>query len=80
MYLGLLAVNASDELRSFGTPATRLGSLADVPNWSAPVHVFGSFTAVGMSGTRSEQNYSYKTDFETKRENQDFGRQNISLS
>ena len=35
---------------------------------------------VGMSGMRSEQKYSYKTDFETRRENQDFGRQNISMS
>ena len=33
-----------------------------------------------MSGTGSEQNYSYKTDFETRRKNQDFGRQNISMS
>ena len=29
---------------------------------------------------RSEQNYSSKTDFETRRENKDFGRQNNSMS
>ena len=33
-----------------------------------------------MIGTRSEQNYSYKTDFNIWRGNQDFGRQNISMS
>ena len=33
-----------------------------------------------MIRTRSEQNYNAKTDFETRRENQDFGRQNNSMS
>ena len=33
-----------------------------------------------MSITRSELEYSYKTDFQHWRKNQDFGRQNISLS
>ena len=33
-----------------------------------------------MSATRSEQNYSYKNDFQNWRENQDFGRQNILMS
>ena len=80
MHLGLLVVNTLDELRSFGTPATKVGRPEDGSNWSAPGHVFGKATAVGMIGTRSEQNYSYKTDFETRRENQDFGCQNISMS
>ena len=39
MYLGILAINASDELRSFGTPATRVGRPMDGSNWYAPVHV-----------------------------------------
>ena len=33
-----------------------------------------------MIGTRSEQNYSHITDFEIRRGNQDFRRQNISMS
>ena len=41
MHLGILAFNASDELRSFVTPATRFGRPADVSNWYAPGHVFG---------------------------------------
>ena len=78
--LGVLVVNALDELRSFSTPTTIFKRPTDESNWSAPGHVFGEVTEVGMSWTRSEQNYSYKNDFETRRENQDFGPQNISMS
>ena len=53
MHLGLPAVNTSDELRSFDTPGTIFGRPMDESNWSAPGHVFGEVTAVGMSGTRS---------------------------
>ena len=60
VYLGLPAVNASDELSSFGTPATRFGRTADGSNWSAPDCVFGEVTAIGVIKTRSEQNYSLK--------------------
>ena len=80
MHLGLPAVNASYELRSFGTPATIFGRPIDGSNWSAPGHIFEEVTADRMSRTRIEQNYSYKTDFENRRENQNFGRQNISMS
>ena len=78
--LGIPAVNAWDKVNIFGTPATRIISLADVPHWSAPDHVLGEATSVGISVTRSELDYSYKTDFQNWRENQDFGRQNISMS
>ena len=67
MHLGLMAVNASDELSPFCTPDTRSRQPADGYHWSAPVHVSGEVTAVGMRRTRSEQNYSYKTDFETRK-------------
>ena len=80
MHLGIPAANASDELRSFVTPATRFGRTEDGSNWSARVHIFGEVTAAEMSRTRSEQNYSHKTDFESRKENQDFGHQNISMS
>ena len=38
-HLGIPAVNASDELGSFGTPATRFGKPTDGSNWSAPGHI-----------------------------------------
>ena len=80
VHLGLLYVNAPDVLRSFVYPATRFGGPTDGFNYSAPSNIFGEVIVIGMSGTRSEQNNRYKTDFETRRENQDFGRQNISMS
>ena len=80
MHLGIPAVHVLDELRSFGTPDTRFVRPADGPNWSTPGCVFGKATVVTVSGTRSEKNYSSKTDFGTRRENQYFERQNISMS
>ena len=80
VYLGIPDVNASDKFSSFGKPNTKVGRPTDGSNWYVLGNVFGEVTAFGVSGTRSEQNYSYKTDFETRRENQDFGRQNISMS
>ena len=58
VHLGLPEVNALDELIHFGTPATRVRRLMGVPHWFAPGHAFGEVTAIGMSGKRSEQNYS----------------------
>ena len=78
--LVLQDVNASDGVNIFFTPATIIRKTTYEPHWSAPDNVFGKATAVGMIATRSEQDYSYKTYFEIWRENQDFGRQNISLS
>ena len=80
MYLGILAVNTLYELNPFGTPTTRVRIPTGGSHWYDLVHVFGEVTAVEMSGMGSEQNYSYKTDFETRRENQGFRRQNISMS
>ena len=78
--LGLPAVNTSDEFNTSGTPATRFRRTMYGPHWSVPDHVFGEVKVVGMSGTSSELNYSYKNGFEIWRKNQDFGRQNISMS
>ena len=52
----------------------------DGSHLSVMVHLFGEDTAIEMNGKRSEQNYCYKTDFGIRRENQDFGRQNNSMS
>ena len=80
MRLGLPAINTSDELGSFGTSATRVGRQMDGSNWSVSGHVFCKSTTVGMSRIRLEQKYSSKTDFETWKDNQDFGWKNISMS
>ena len=59
MHVGLPAVNESDEIRYFGTPATRIRRPADGSNWYAPGHDFGEVTVVGMIRTMSEQKHSY---------------------
>ena len=68
MNLGLPAVNTSYEFNTFGTPATRVRKPTDRPHWYATDHVSGEATMVGMSRTRSELDYSYKTDFQNWRE------------
>ena len=77
--LGIPAVNTSDEVNILGTPATRIISSRDRSHRSDTDILFCKPTAVRMSATRSEHNYSY-TDFQIWRENQDFGRQNNPMS
>ena len=77
---GLSSVHTSDELGSFSIPDIRIRMHIDGSNWILPGHLIGEVTAARMSRTRSEQNYSSKTYFETRRENQYFGRQNNSMS
>ena len=78
--LGLLDVKTLNDFSILGTTATRIRRLTDVFHWSALDHVFGEVTANRMILARSDQDYRYKTDFEIWRENQDFGRQNITMS
>ena len=80
MDLGLPAINTSNELGVFGNPATRIIKPTDGSHWSALDHVFSEATAAVMSATRSDEDYSYKTDFEIWRENRKFECQNISMS
>ena len=56
--LGILAINASDKLNTFGTPATRVRRPTDGTHWSTPYHVFGEATVAGMNRTRLELDYS----------------------
>ena len=73
MNLGLLSVHTPDELGSVLIPTTRIGSPTDGFNWIPPVHIIGEVTVDRVRRMGSEKNYSAKTDFETRRENQDFG-------
>ena len=77
--LGLLSVHTSDELGSVFIPTTKIGTLTDGSNCLPPGHRIGEFTADRVSRTGSDQDYNDKTDFETRRENQDFERQNIAM-
>ena len=78
--LGLSYVHTLDELISVFITITRIVRLTDGPNWLPTGHIIGEVTADRVSRMRSEQNYSAKTDFETRGQNQDSGRQNNSTS
>ena len=69
--LGLLSITILNESGALGTPVTRIRRPTDGYNWSAPGHVFGGATAVGMSAEKSDNDYNYKTYFEIWRENQE---------
>ena len=79
MNLGLSSVHTSDKLRSIFIPTTRIRSPNDGHNWLLPGHCIGKVTADRVIRTRSKQNYNAKIGFETRRENQYFGRQNNSM-
>ena len=78
--LGLSYINTSDELGSVFIPATRILRPMYGFNCLPPGHIIGEVTEDRVIRTRSVQNYSSKTDFETRRENQYFGRQNNYMS
>ena len=78
--LGLLTINTSNDLSLLVTPATRIRRPTDGYHWSMTDRVFGEATSVIMNVARSGQDYSYKTNFEIWRENQESERLNILMS
>ena len=83
MNLGVSSVHTSDELVSVCIPTTRIRRPVDGYYWLPPCHLIGEIILDRVSGARPEQNYNSKSDFETRRGgvvNQDFGRQNNSMS
>ena len=67
--LGLLAIKTLNEGSVIYTPETRIRRQTDGYYWTTLYHVFGEATEVGMNAERSDQVYSYKTDFEIWRGN-----------
>ena len=49
-------------------------------NWLHPGHDIEEATADGVSETRANNHYNFKSDFEAMREIQDFEQENISMS
>ena len=80
MNMELLSVHTSDEPGSVFIPSTIIRRQKDRSNWLPPGHLIGEVIAEIMSRTRLEKNYCAKTDFETRWEDQDLGRQNNSMS
>ena len=77
---GLPSVNALEEVNIFSNPANRIIRAYVRNPLVYSESCSGKATVVGMSATRSELDYSYKTDFQNWKENQYFGRQNILMS
>ena len=63
MNMGLPSINTLNKISVLGTPATRILRPMYGSHLSAPDHVFGEATAVGMSAANSDHDYNYKTDF-----------------
>ena len=63
MDMGILAIHALNESDFLGTSITSIQRLTYGYHWRAPDHVFGEATSVGMSAEKSDNEYSYKTDF-----------------
>ena len=83
MNLGLLSFHTSDEFGSVFILTAIIRRPTDWSNWLLSGHHIVEVTADRMSGTRPEQKYNSKSDFETRRGgvvHQDFGCQNISMS
>ena len=62
--LGLSKTNTLDEERGISTPDTRIRRTTDVSHCSAPNHIFGETTVVGVSESKSDYDYKYKTEFQ----------------
>ena len=57
-------INSLNESSGIITPTTRIRRPMDGSHWSAPDHVLGEATAVGISVAKSDHDYSYKTEFQ----------------
>ena len=76
--LGLASVHISDGLRSVFITTNIIRTPKDSSNWIPTSHRIGEVALDRVIRAGSEQDYNAKTDFKTRRENQDFGRQNNS--
>ena len=72
--LGLLIIDALDKVSDLSTHATRIQRPTD------GAHSFGGTTGVEVSAAKSDYDYNYKTDFQVRKEDKEFERQNVSRS
>ena len=76
----LSSANTTDELGSVFVPNTILGRQTNGSNWIPPWHYISEYTTDRVSKMKAKNHYNFKIDFETRREIQDFGRQNDPMS
>ena len=62
------------------TPVNRIRRPKDGSHWSAPNHVFGETTELGVSEAKSDYDYNYKNEFQIWNENKEFDCHKILMS
>ena len=80
MNFRLSPVNTTDKLGSVIIPTNRVKMPKNGSNWLHPGHDIEEAAADGVSETRANNHYNFKSDFEAMREIQDFEQENISMS
>ena len=70
--LRISSIDALDKGSGISTPATIIQSPTDGAHWSAPNHIFGETTVIGVSEENSDYDYNYKTYFQVWKENKEF--------
>ena len=80
MNFELSSVNATDEIRSVFVPTTRVVRPTNGSKWIPPGHYISEATYDRVCEKKAKNHYTFKRDFETRREIQDFGRQNYPVS
>ena len=64
MDLGVSTINTLDGISGLSNTTTRNRRPIDGAHWSAPDHVSGEATSVGMSEAKSDHDYNNKADFQ----------------
>ena len=83
VYLLLLSVDTTDELGYLFASTNRIGLVIHGSEWLPLSHCISEATADRVIGTKSNNQYNFKSEFRTRRDkvvDQYFGRQNDPLS
>ena len=80
MNFELSYANTTDEMGSVFIPTARVGRPIDGSNWIPPEYDISEATADRVSKTMANNGYNFKSDFETRKDIQYFGRQNDPMS
>ena len=80
MNFGLSSVKTTGELGYVFVPTTRVRRPTNGSNYIPPSHAISEATVDRASKAKAKNHYNFKSDFETRREIQDFGRQNDPMS
>ena len=78
--LGIASFNTPDKLGFISVPTTTVGSPTSISEWIRHGHGIEEAATDRLSKMRENSNYILKSYFENMKKNQDFERENISLT